>query len=184
MNGRSQPRQPRDPRSRVRCFLKAPQSLLTGCVLVAFAALAYSLYAQYGQGRAPCPLCLAQRYALGGLAGVLLGLWLSGMLRSASRRLPRIYAGGIALFAVAGIAAAGWQLWLQLSATAVQGCTEATGFVALLGRVLGGSGDCASADWLFLGITAPAWTLALFAAISGAALWATTKLDKRGAAGT
>ena len=178
MTGRSQPR---DPGSRVRCFLPAPQSLLAGCVLSAFAALAYSLDAQYGQGLAPCPLCMAQRYALGGLAVVLLSRWL---LRMPSSRLARLCALGIALFAVLGIAAAGWQLWLQLSATPVRGCTEATGVLALLGKVLGGSGDCASADWLFLGVTAPAWTLALFVAIGGTALWAVTKLDKIKAAGT
>jgi protein dithiol:quinone oxidoreductase len=132
---------------------------------VCAALLSYALYLQYALDLEPCPLCMFQRVALIAMGAVFLfatlhgpgqtGAWMYGVLQ--------FVLGG------AGIGLALRHLWIQsLPADQVPACGMGIGymfetlpFFDVIERTLKGSGECAHVD-LVLGLSIPAWTLALF----------------------
>jgi disulfide bond formation protein DsbB len=134
--------------------------------------LAYALYAQYGLGLAPCPLCIFQRVGV-----LLLGLvFLLAALHPARATGRRVWA--LVILVAAGVAAgvAARHLWLQsLPPERVPACgpgldfmLQAFPFTEVLDTVLRGSGECAKVDWQLLGLAMPAWVLLAVLALGAA----------------
>lgn len=125
--------------------------------------MAYALYAQHGLGLEPCPLCIFQRVAV-----IALGLlFLLAAVHPVRRGGRRVYSLLIGLVALAGIGVAGRHVWLTtLPPERVPACGPGLDFMLesfplkeVLTTVLSGSGECASVDWQFLGLSMPAWVL-------------------------
>ena len=134
--------------------------------LVCAALIGYALYAQYVQGLEPCPLCVFQRVAVIGCGIVFMIAAVHGPGRKGA------WAYALLTLVVAGIGAAVAirHLWLQsLPASEVPACgpglnymIETLPFTDVLAKVFQGSGECATVDWRFLGLSLPGWTLVFF----------------------
>jgi len=137
----------------------------------AVAALVYAIaWLEHQQGLEPCPLCVVDRIALAAVAVV----FAAAALHDPGRTGRRIY-GALALLPLAlGLASAGRHVWLQsLPADQVPACGPSLGYMLeqfplsrVTELVLRGSGSCAEVQWRFLGLSLPAWTLALFIALT------------------
>lgn len=137
--------------------------------------MGFALFAQYVWLMQPCPLCIFQRIAL-----IALGIaFLLAGIHAAGRTGRRIYAGLMAVAAMAGTGVAGRHVWLQnLPKDQVPACGPGLDFMfdtfpvlEALNMVLSGSGECAEVAWRFLGLTMPAWTLISFVALGGWGVW-------------
>lgn len=140
--------------------------------------IGFALYSQFQWGLNPCPLCVFQRIAFGALGLVLL---VAGLHAPAGGFGRRVY-GVVALVpALIGAGIAGRHVWLtHLPADQVPSCgppldfmMETNAFTEVVRKVLTGSGECAKVDWMFLGLSMPAWSLLWFVLltllVSGAA---------------
>jgi disulfide bond formation protein DsbB len=125
--------------------------------------MAYALYAQHGLGLEPCPLCILQRVAV-----ITLGvIFLVAALHRAGATGRTVYVVLIALVTLAGSGVAGRHVWLTtLPPERIPACGPGLDFMLeafplreALAMVLSGSGECASVDWQFLGLSMPAWVL-------------------------
>ena len=143
--------------------------------------LGFALYAEYGLGMYPCPLCIFQRIAF----LVMALFFLLGGLHAPGRRGRWVYGGGALLGAVFGIAVATRQLWIQsLPADQVPSCGlpldymfSAFPFSKVLRLVFTGSGECAKVEPI-LGVPMPAWALLWFVLLG---VWAVrASLRRRG----
>ena len=147
--------------------------------LAGFAACAvlmgYALYAEYGLLLEPCPLCVFQRMAV-----IALGLvFLAAGLHDPSGWGRRVYAGLVVFAAGAGIAVAGRHVWLQsLPADRVPACGPGFDYIIdsfpvleALRLIFSGSGECASIDWEFLGLSMPAWVLIWIVLLGAVGVW-------------
>ena len=138
--------------------------------------LAYAYYAQFVMHLDPCPLCIFQRIGI----FVLGVIFLAATLHDPEAFGRRVYAGLLALAALATIGVALRHLYIQsLPPDAVPACGASLDFMLkvfslseVLVKVLTGSGECAKITWEFLGLAMPAWVL-ISALILGAwGLWA------------
>jgi disulfide bond formation protein DsbB len=137
--------------------------------LVCAALMGYALYAQHGLGLEPCPLCIFQRIAVIALGGI----FLVAALHPAGLIGRRAYAILLGLVALAGIGVAGRHVWLTtLPPERIPACGPGLDFMfesfplrEALAMVLSGSGECASVDWQFLGLSMPAWVLIALATL-------------------
>jgi protein dithiol:quinone oxidoreductase len=142
--------------------------------LLCAALMGYALYAQYGLGLEPCPLCIFQRIAVIA-CGVVFAL---GAIHNPGRVGAIVYAILGFLFAAAGAAVAGRHVWLQsLPPSEVPACgpglnymLETLPFTDVLSKVFVGSGECATTDWMVLSLSMPAWTLVFFIVIMVASI--------------
>ena len=146
-------------------------------IAVACAAMmAYGIYyLQEELGLEPCPMCILQRYALIAIGVTALVAAIHG---------PRawglkVYAGLIALFAIAGGGVAMRHSYLQHFPPKVETCGSDLGFLMgnfplsqALPKIFAGTGSCSKVDWKFLGLSIPEWTLVCLVAFAAAALWA------------
>ncbi|WP_043528830.1 disulfide bond formation protein B [Litchfieldella xinjiangensis] len=132
------------------------------CVLM----MAVALFLEHVMGLEPCPLCIFQRVAVLATAAVLA----VAALHNPKGRWGILY-GVLGLVGVAGgIAVAGRHVWLQsLPPDQVPSCGPGLDYMMdvlpmrdVLTHVLTGSGECADIDFLFLGLSLPAWTLVGF----------------------
>jgi disulfide bond formation protein DsbB len=131
--------------------------------------MAYALYAQYGLGLDPCPLCIFQRVAVIA-TGVL---FLLAALHNPATLGARIYGGLIAATALGGVAIAARHVWIQAQPPGtVAACgadldylLEIMPLTEVINRVLTGSGECGKIDWTFLGLSMPWWVLISLAAL-------------------
>lgn len=143
--------------------------------------MAYALYAEHVLLMPPCPLCVFQRMAV-----IALGLvFLAAALHNPSGNVGR-YAYSALLFsaAAAGAGVAGRHVWLQsLPPEEVPACGPGFGYIVdsfpladALKMIFTGSGECATVDWSFLGLSMPAWVLVCVVALGLAGLWANLRL--------
>ena len=125
--------------------------------------MAYALYAEHVLMLMPCPLCVFQRMAV-----IALGIvFLVAALHNPAGVGRRVYAVLIVLAAGAGVGVAGRHVWLQnLPADQVPSCGPGFEYILdsfpladALKMIFTGSGECASIDWQFLGLSMPAWVL-------------------------
>ena len=131
--------------------------------LVCGGMMSYALYAQYGLGLEPCPLCILQRVAVIAMGTVFLLAALHNPGRTGSLVYTLLLAGA----AGSGIFVAGRHVWLQnLPPDKVPACGPGLDFMMesfpvleVLEMVLSGSGECATTDWALLGLSMPAWVL-------------------------
>ncbi len=145
-------------------------------VLVCAGLLAYALYSQYQMGLDPCPLCIFQRVAFIGMGLV----FLLGALHGPKGWGRKLYGVVVFFIAMIGVGIAGRHVWLQnLPPDQVPACGPGLGYMLeafpigkTLSMVFTGSGECANADWHFLGLTMPTWTLIAYVLLGLGALWA------------
>ena len=147
--------------------------------LVGFAAcvgmMSYALYAQHGLMLTPCPLCVFQRMAVIGLGAV----FLLAALHHPAGWGRRVYAASILLVAGIGIGVAGRHLWIQnLPPDKVPSCGPGLDYIIesfpladALQLIFTGSGECATVDWQFLGLSMPAWVVISFLSLGVAGIW-------------
>ena len=130
--------------------------------------MAYAFYLQYVMDLEPCPLCMFQRVALSAMGIVFLIAAAHGPARNGAWG----YAALQVILGGAGSALALRHLWIQsLPPDQVPACGMGIGYMLetlpffdVIARTLKGSGECAKVD-LVLGLSIPAWTLALFVAL-------------------
>ena len=140
------------------------------------ALLAYAYYAQFVMHLEPCPLCIFQRIGM---------LMIALVFAIAAAHDPagwprRLYAGLLALAALATVGVAGRQLYIQsLPPDSVPACGASLEFMLkvfpltdVLVKVFTGSGECAKVDWRFLGLAMPAWVLIAALCLGAWGLWA------------
>lgn len=154
--------------------LASPRSLFFLAFLVSAALMGAALYLEHVVGLEPCPLCVLQRVGVigFGLVCLIAGLHAPAVVGR------RIYALLALLFAVAGGATAGRQIWLQgVPADQLPACLpsldymiEALPFQDIVRLVLHGSADCAEVNWTLFGLSIPEWGLLGFVAMTLLAL--------------
>lgn len=172
-------------------FTPSPlQKLLTGrlffvLILLTIAGLfGFALYLQYARNLEPCPLCMAQRIAMiatavAAILGVLLPsmVGMDGRIHRSHSNLSwlQVFATVLALFfALGGAALAARQLWLQsLPPDLVPACGPGFDYMLevfpmseVVSMMLHGSGECATIQWQFLGLSIPGWTFIAFVAFA------------------
>ncbi len=137
--------------------------------------MAFALYAQYGMGLDPCPLCVFQRVAVIALGAVFLAAFLHGPGPAGAK----FYGALMLVPALGGMAVAGRQVWLQqLPADEVPACGPGLDYMLdvfplheALAMVFEGSGECAETAWTFLGLSMAGWVFVLLAGLLVFALW-------------
>lgn len=137
--------------------------------------MGYALYAEYGLMLTPCPLCVFQR-----LAVISIGvIFLLAALQNPDGWGRRIYAALILVAAGAGVGVAGRHVWLQnLPPDKVPSCGPGFDYIIdsfpladALKLIFSGSGECASIDWRFLGLSMPAWVVIAVISVGVFGLW-------------
>ena len=137
--------------------------------------MAYALYAEHVLYLMPCPLCVFER-----LATISLGIiFLAAALQNPSGSGRRVYAGLLFVAAGAGIGVASRHVWLQnLPPEEVPSCGPGFNYILdsfplsdALSMIFSGSGECASIDWIFLGLSMPAWVLLWMLGLGTAGVW-------------
>lgn len=131
--------------------------------LICSALIAYALYAQFHLALDPCPLCIFQRIGIAALGIV----FLIAALHNPRGWGARVYAALIAIAALATVAVAARQVYLQhLPPGAIPSCGAPLSMMlkfmpltAVIRKVLTGSGECGIVNWTFLGLAMPVWVL-------------------------
>jgi protein dithiol:quinone oxidoreductase len=140
--------------------------------LVCAALMGYALHAQYDLGLEPCPLCIFQRIGV-----ILMGVtFLLAALHHPRGRGRLVYGALLVLFALATVAVAARQLYIQsLPPGTLPSCGAPLAMMLrfmpvleVVRRVLSGSGECGEINWTFLKLAMPAWVL-IWAVVLGAA---------------
>lgn len=149
--------------------------------------MGYALYAQYGLGLEPCPLCVFQRVAV-----VSTGtLFLLAATLDPGRTGARVFGLLIDFTALAGILTAVRHLWIQAQPPGtVAECGASLDYMLdvlpvgeVITKVLTGAGECGAVDWRFLGLSMPAWVLICLALLGAWALFANFALSRAGVRG-
>ena len=141
--------------------------------------LAYGYYVQYVAFLEPCPLCIFQRI-------VFMWLCLVGIIAGIHGAGPTgrwVYCGLITAGGLSGIGIAWRHLWLQsLPPDQVPECgmglnymIDTMPFHEVLATVFRGSGECASIDWTFLGLSMPGWTLIWYIGLTAVTIFVTLR---------
>ncbi|WEN16424.1 disulfide bond formation protein B [Rhodanobacter sp. AS-Z3] len=146
--------------------------------LICAALLAFALYAEYGLGMTPCPLCVFQRIAF----LVMALFFLLGAIHAPRGNGRWVYTGLVLAGAVGGVISASRHLWLQsLPADQVPSCGPGLGymldafpFAKMLKLVFTGSGECAKVEPI-LGLPMPLWSLLWFIALAVLAVLVTRR---------
>lgn len=137
--------------------------------LICAGLLGFALFAEKYWQLFPCPLCIFQRVGF-----IVMGVFfLLGALHAPRGGTRWVYAGGVLVGALFGIAVAARHLWIQsLPADQVPSCGppldymfSAFPFAKVLRLVFTGSGECATVEPI-LGLPMPAWTLLWFIALA------------------
>jgi len=142
--------------------------------LVCAALMGWAFWLQYGEGLEPCPLCMFQRVAVCAVGLV----FLVAFIHNPRRGFARVYAVLTVLFAGAGAGFAARQIWLQsLPKDQVPACGMGLNYMLdtlpladVIGKVLGGSGECAEKGWELLGLSIAGWTFVFFIGMIAAAV--------------
>lgn len=137
--------------------------------------LAYAYYEQFFGGLEPCPLCIFQRVAF----IAVFVLCVIAAIHAPHGSGQRVY-GALAFVAAAtGAGISIRHLWLQsLPPDQVPACGPGLDYLLdtfpvadVVRMAFTGSGECAEIDWVFLGLSMPAWTLIWFVLFASGAAW-------------
>lgn len=166
-------------------MLRSSRYFYLAIVLICAALLGTGYYLQFARGLEPCPLCIFQRIAY----ITILIIAAAGLVHGPGKPWLRVYSGLLGIAAVAGIAIAGRQVWLQhLPADQVPACgpgldymLEVFSFSETLKMVFSGSGECAEVHWTFLSLSIAEWSLIWFSVIAIAGAVHIFKGDNRNA---
>ncbi len=137
--------------------------------------MAYALYAEHYLLLAPCPLCVFQRMSV-----IVLGIiFLIAALHNPAGWGRHGYTSLILAATGSGVGVAGRHVWLQnLPPDQVPACgagydyiMDTLPFAEALSVIFTGSGECATIDWQFLGLSMPAWVVISVAVVGSAGIW-------------
>jgi disulfide bond formation protein DsbB len=137
--------------------------------------MGYALYAEHILLLTPCPLCVFQRMAV-----IALGIvFLIAAAHNPAGKGRYFYTALIVLAAGTGIGVAGRHVWLQnLPADEVPSCGPGFDYIVdsfpladALKMIFTGSGECATVDWQFLGLSMPAWVLIALVVTGSFGIW-------------
>ena len=151
------------------------QNMFLGVFITCASLLASAYYFEYVLFLDPCPLCIMQRIAV-----LMVGLvGLSGFLLAKSERAQKVHAFLMSLSALFGIGVAGRHVWIQsLPADQIPTCGPSLEYMVdtlpwaeVLTVMLRGNGNCADAQWAFMGLSMPLWVLLWFIGFAGLAGW-------------
>ena len=139
------------------------------------ALMAYALFAQYELVLEPCPLCILQRVAVIGLGVVFL---IAG-LHNPAGAARYVYSLLLAVVTAFGSIVAGRHVWLQMiPEDQVPACGPGLDYMwenfplaDVINMVFKGSGECATIDWQFLGLSMPAWVLIAILGLGTTGIW-------------
>ncbi len=147
------------------------RSLQVFLVVMTAIGMGYALFfLQQHMGLSPCPLCIFQRIGL----MVMGGFALVAALINPKSKIIKL---GLWLGSLAGIGwatgVAGRHVWLQhLPADQVPSCGPGLDYwldtlpmSEVLNQVFAGSGECASVDWTFMGLSIPEQSLIFFSGL-------------------
>ncbi len=137
--------------------------------------MAYALYSQYFLGLAPCPLCIFQRVSVIALGTV----FLLAALHNPGLRGARVYAGMLLVTVSAGVLVSSRHIWIQMQPPgSVEACGADLDYLLdilpifqVIRKVLFASGECATIDWTFLGLSMPWWVAISLVALGAWALF-------------
>jgi len=164
------------------------QSLFFAAAAWIFGLLIFGLYLQHVVGLEPCPMCIVQRYALLIVGILALAGGLVSRASAPSRAWKYGLAGGMGLFSVLGGWVAARQTILQYEARnnpfpecspGIEYLIEMHGLSDALPFIFKGSGNCASVDWTFLGLSIANWSLVNFVALILAVVFIVWTAKKR-----
>ena len=147
------------------------RSLQVFLVLMTGIGMSFALFfLQRYMGFSPCPLCVFQRVGLMVMGGFAL---IAALLNPKSLAIKLLlWIGSLAgIVWATGVAAR--HVWLQhLPADQVPSCgpgldywLEVLPMKQVLNEVLSGSGECATVDWVFLGLSIPEQSLIFFSGL-------------------
>jgi len=144
--------------------------------LTCTAMMVFALYVEHQMLIEPCPLCVIQRIAVIFIGIIFLFMTLHN---PASGWAQRIYLGLMGVAVLAGVTVAGRHVWLQhLPPDKVPSCGPGLGYILdtfpfadALKMVFTGSGECATIDWTFLGLSMPNWVLIAVLGLGALAFW-------------
>lgn len=148
--------------------LSTYRNLQVFLVLMAVIGMSFALFfLQRYMGFSPCPLCIFQRIGLMVMGGFALIAAIFNPKAIAIRLI--LWLGSLAGIGWAAIVA-GRHVWLQhLPADQVPSCGPGLDYwldtlptQQVLKEVFAGSGECASIDWTFMGLSIPEQSLILF----------------------
>lgn len=148
--------------------------LFTWIFLACIGLLGYGLYLQHWKNLDPCPWCVVQR-----LDYMLIGLIaLTGALHRPGPIGTTLYASLGFIASVAGIAAASYQIYLQIDPVRAAKCVgspverilDQLEIGKLIPLLLQYDGPCTLKAWSFLGLSIPEWSLAWFVILAVAFL--------------
>lgn len=142
--------------------------------LVCAGLMGWALWLQYGLNLDPCPLCSVQRMVVIGIGVV----FLIAAAQGPGNLGAAIYAGLVMVLGIFGAAVAFRHVWIQhLPKDQVPACgmgldymLETLPLADVFGKLFKGTGECAEAGWIFLGLGIPAWTFIAFVAMTIVAL--------------
>jgi len=137
--------------------------------------MTFAVYAEHYLLLMPCPLCVFQRMAVIALGAV----FLLAVLHNPASWGRRAYAVLMLAAAGGGLGVAGRHVWLQnLPPDKVPACgagydylMDTLPFAEALRVIFSGSGECATVDWQFLGLSMPAWVIISLAVVGSAGIW-------------
>jgi disulfide bond formation protein DsbB len=142
------------------------QNMFLGVFIASASLLAAAYYFEYVLFLDPCPLCIMQRIAV-----LMVGLvGLSGFIFASSAVSQKVHSVLMFLSGVFGIAVAGRHVWIQnLPADQIPTCGPSLEYMVdtlpwaeVLTVMLRGNGNCADAQWAFMGLSMPLWVLLWF----------------------
>ncbi len=121
----------------------------------------------------PCPLCIFQRllYVVIGVVALAGVLW---------PRAGRVWAGGVVLIALGGVATAAYQSWMQAFPHLAPECSYTDpNLIERLVDWLGmqwptlflATGFCASRDWELFGLSIANWSVVAFVGFAAISIW-------------
>jgi len=150
--------------------------------LLCVGLLSYAYYEQFVRMLDPCPLCILQRLAVIGVA--LLALLAA--IYNPARSGARVYAILTTIVALKGMLVAGRHLWIQhLPPEQVPSCGPGLDYMLktmpladAIKEAFRGSGECATVDWTFLGLSMPGWVFIWFVGIVFALWWIVLHLPR------
>ena len=142
------------------------QNIFLGVFLICASLLGAAYYFEYVLFLDPCPLCIMQRIAV-----LMIGLvGLSAFILAKTEFSQKLHASLMGLSAVFGIGVAGRHVWIQsLPADQIPTCGPSLEYMVdtlpwaeVLTVMLRGNGNCADAQWAFMGLSMPLWVLLWF----------------------
>ena len=155
--------------------IPSPRYLNLAGFAICTSMMGYALYAEHVLMLMPCPLCVFQRMAVIALGVV----FLAAAIHNPAGKGRVVYSVLILLAAGAGVGVAGRHVWLQnLPPDQVPSCGPGFDYIVdafpladALKMIFTGSGECASIDWQFLGLSMPAWVLIAVAVTGVFGIW-------------